>query len=109
MEDERERQSSQVWNVLGKKLPRNEVVYFSQVFLIYIVIIACIVNLSRGVGDSNLWTCLLSSGLGYLLPNPSLEVWRPPRLEDKKKATAAAAAKRKRKQDEPDVLDSPQQ
>lgn len=63
----------QVWNVLGKKLPQNEVVYFTQVLLVYVVVIACIVNLTRGSGDSNLWTCLLSSCLGYLLPNPKLD------------------------------------
>lgn len=62
-----------VWNVLGKKLPENEVVFFSQVILVYIVIITCIINLSLNLGDSNLWTCLLSSCLGYLLPNPKID------------------------------------
>ena len=66
------RWSSQVWNVLGKRLPQNEVVFFSQVILVYIVVVACIVNLTRGADDSNLWTCLLSSCLGYILPNPKL-------------------------------------
>ena len=31
-----------------------------------------IYNLTTGHGDSNLWTALLSSSLGYLLPNPTL-------------------------------------
>ena len=31
-----------------------------------------IYNLTAGHGDSNLWTALLSSSLGYLLPNPTL-------------------------------------
>ena len=65
-------QRAQLWNLLGKRLPQNEVVYFTQVVLIFTVIITCIVNLSRGQGDSNLWTCLLSSCLGYLLPNPKI-------------------------------------
>ena len=65
-------QRRQLWNVLGKRLPQNEVVYFTQVILIFTVIITCIVNLSRGEGDSNLWTCLMSSCLGYLLPNPKI-------------------------------------
>lgn len=64
---------SQIWSVLGKKLPDKEVVFFSQVILLYVIIITCIINLTRGVSDSNLWTCLLSSCLGYLLPNPKLE------------------------------------
>ena len=62
-----------VWSILGKKLPNKEVVFFTQVILLYVIIITCIVNLSRGAPDSNLWTCLMSSSLGYLLPNPKLE------------------------------------
>ena len=72
MERGRQHTSPPVWNVLGKKFPRVEVVFFAQVFLIYIIVTSCIVNLSLGRGDSNLWTCLLSSCLGYLLPNPKL-------------------------------------
>lgn len=62
-----------LWSVFGRRLPDKEVVFFTQVILLYIIIITCIVNLSLGSGDSNLWTCLLSSCLGYLLPNPRLE------------------------------------
>ena len=65
------RHRSTVWSILGRKLPQAEVVFFTQVVLIYLVIVTCIINLSRGQGDSNLWTCLLSSSLGYLLPNPT--------------------------------------
>lgn len=72
MDTQRSHRAQPVWNILGKKLPENEVVYFTQVVLIYIVIVTCIINLSRGNGDSNLWTCLMSSCLGYLLPNPKL-------------------------------------
>ena len=65
--------SRAAWNILGKKLPADEVVFFSQVVLVYIIIITCIVNLSCQTGDSNLWTCLMSSCLGYLLPNPKID------------------------------------
>ena len=54
-------------------MPEKEVVFFTQVILLYVIIITCIVNLTLGVEDSNLWTCLMSSCLGYLLPNPKLE------------------------------------
>ena len=53
--------------------PKEEIVYLCQVILLYIVIITCIVNLSIDNGNSNLWTALLSSSLGYMLPNPSLK------------------------------------
>jgi len=61
------------WKFLGRHVPKTEIVFFSQVIILYIVIITCIVNLSRGSPDSNLWTALLSSSLGYLLPNPSMK------------------------------------
>jgi hypothetical protein len=48
-------------------------VFFAQVGIWYIVILAAIVNLSLNNGTSTLWTALLSSSLGYLLPNPKLE------------------------------------
>jgi hypothetical protein len=58
---------------LGNPIPKVEVVFFTQIIIIYIVIVTCIVNLSIGNGDSNLWTALLSSSLGYLLPNPTVK------------------------------------
>ena len=60
------------WTLCGSFIPKEEIVFFSQVILIYIVSITCIVNLALGVGDSTLWASLLSGGLGYLLPAPSL-------------------------------------
>lgn len=42
---------------------------------IVILIIICIsaYNLTINTGDTNLWTALLSSSLGYVLPNPKLK------------------------------------
>ena len=60
------------WNVFGNKIPKEEFTFFAQVVLIYIVCITCIINLSIGNGNSNLWTSLLSSSLGYILPSPKL-------------------------------------
>ena len=90
-------QRRQLWSILGQKLPQGEVVYLTQVLLIYIVILTCIINLSRGQGDSNLWTCLMSSCLGYLLPNPKLSA------SQKKQLTILP------NHDEPDVSHPPQQ
>jgi hypothetical protein len=52
---------------------KEETVYLCQAVLLYIVIITCIINLSIDNGNSNLWTALLSSCLGYMLPNPNLK------------------------------------
>ena len=64
---------SSEWNIFGRAVPKSEAVFFSQIIIIYIVVITCIVNLSCANGNSNLWTALLSSSLGYILPNPSLK------------------------------------
>ena len=65
--------SGESWTLLGKKVAKSETVFFSQIIIIYIVVITCIVNLSLDKGNSNLWTALLSSSLGYLLPNPKIK------------------------------------
>ena len=71
-ESDGEQSSRSNWNVFGNKIPKEEIVFFTQVILIYIVCVACIINLSIGNGNSNLWTSLLSGSLGYLLPAPKL-------------------------------------
>ena len=61
------------WMLFGRRTPKSEAVFFSQIILIYIVVITCILNLSISSSNSNLWTALLSGSLGYILPNPSLK------------------------------------
>jgi len=61
------------WNVLGHTVPKSEVVFFVQVLLVYIVVIVSIVNLTINNDHDKLWTTLLSSSIGYLLPNPTLK------------------------------------
>ena len=65
------------WKVCGYAMDRSQVVYFSQIILIYLIIVTCIINLSLRNADSNLWTALLSSCIGYILPSP--------KFKDKKK------------------------
>lgn len=63
----------EVWNVLGYPVPKQEVVFFSQIIILYIVIIISLVNLSLQNGDQNLWISFLSASIGYLLPNPTIK------------------------------------
>lgn len=68
------RRRRSMWRVFGKRVPKEEIVFGSQIFVVLIVVLASIYNLS--VGDdtqSELWTALLSSCLGYILPNPRLK------------------------------------
>lgn len=48
-------------------------VYMSQIIILYIVIITCIINLSCNNGKNELWVSLLSYSLGCLLPSPKLK------------------------------------
>jgi hypothetical protein len=67
-----ERQNSSTWKCFTTDIPRSEVIYIGQILAVYIVIIASIINLGLSNENSNLWSALLSSSLGYLLPSPSL-------------------------------------
>ena len=64
--------SSTPWHLFGTVCPKEEIVFLCQVLVLFTVIIISIYNLSTGHENSNLWTALLSSSLGYLLPNPTL-------------------------------------
>jgi hypothetical protein len=63
------------WNFLGKRVRKPDFVYFAQIFLIYVVVITALTNLTLGrqeIKNSKLWIFLLSSCVGYVLPNPSI-------------------------------------
>ena len=61
------------WYLFGTECSKEEIVFFCQVIILYTVNVVSIYNQTVGHGDSTLWTALLSSSLGYLLPNPSLK------------------------------------
>ena len=60
------------WNVFGNEVPKEEIVFFTQVILIYVIAITSIVNLTMEAKHETLWTSLLSASLGYMLPAPQL-------------------------------------
>ena len=70
--------STRWWRMFGNEVPRDEIVFFVQVVMCYIIIITSIVNLSTKNGDSNLWTALLGSATGYLLPSPTMQRIKDP-------------------------------
>ena len=55
------------WHIFGTECPEEEIVLLCQ------VIVVSIYNLTTVHADSTLWTVLLNSSLGYLLPNPSMK------------------------------------
>ena len=57
------------------------VVYCCQVFVMVVVIVVSMCNLSFGGPDKEMWITLLCSTLGYLLPNPSIKRVKKPSME----------------------------
>ena len=47
--------------------------FFVQSALILIVVVTALVNLTIGTDHINFWSCILSSCLGYILPNPKIK------------------------------------
>lgn len=71
------KESVDKWLMLGQKLPKDEIVFFTQAIVIFIVIISAIVNISIG-NSSETWLVLLSTAVGAILPNPKLRTSERP-------------------------------
>lgn len=64
---------------------RSDLILFAvQVCVIKIVVIVSLVNLTYGWGNQNLWTVLLTSSLGYIMPNPKIRVGKDGKIERQK-------------------------
>ena len=61
------------WCCSGSRVPKAKIVYLCQVLLILSIVLASIYNLTNQQGDQQLWVALLSSCMGYLLPNPTIK------------------------------------
>ena len=61
------------WPLFGTRVPKTEIVFFCQVIVLYTVIVWSSYNLTTKDNNATLWTSLLSSCLGYLLPSPSMK------------------------------------
>jgi hypothetical protein len=53
------------------------VLFIVQVFLIVVLVCVCLVNLTLGIGNQNLWIVILTGSLGYIMPNPKLKAIIP--------------------------------
>ena len=58
------------WKCCGRKVPQTEIVYFSQIIILYLIIIMFIFNLTYKNENKDLWLALLTYCLGCLLPSP---------------------------------------
>ena len=65
--------SRRIYDVIGRKLRRWQVLFIAQIIIIYMVIICCLINLSLDNGKTELWVSLLSYSLGCMLPTPKIK------------------------------------
>ena len=71
-ENQQERRSLRFCN---SRVPRSEVVYFTQIFIIVFLIAVSLIKLvffQLDCEESKFWFLLLSCTVGYALPNPKL-------------------------------------
>jgi hypothetical protein len=73
------RSERMIWPVCGREHPAKQIVFFAQTLILYVVIIASVINLSCTNGDQTLWVALLSSSLGLMLPHPTFKSSTPAR------------------------------
>lgn len=51
--------------------------YLLQVALIYVIVVASLINLSWAIGDPDLWKFLLLTFVGFFLPGPAIRRPKP--------------------------------
>jgi hypothetical protein len=55
-------------------IPRDQIIYFAQIVLIYVVVITSLAALVYGAPNESVWLSLLSACIGYILPAPTLTI-----------------------------------
>lgn len=60
---------------LNTNISYSEVFLFTtQIAAILLVILVSLVNLTFEWGNQNLWTLMLTASLGYIMPNPKMDI-----------------------------------
>ena len=54
-------------------MPKQEVVFISQIIASFIIVIVALLNLSLTDRNKELWSALVEAGFGYLVPNPTFQ------------------------------------
>lgn len=66
-------QEDRQWTCFKQRVPSSQIVFASQIIIIFGIVIVAIINLSLGSEPHDLWLSILSSCLGLLLPTPSVK------------------------------------
>jgi len=54
-------------------VPKQEVVFVSQIIASFIIVIVALLNLSLNDRNKELWSALVGARFGYLVPNPTFQ------------------------------------
>ncbi|MDI9312898.1 MAG: hypothetical protein QM535_21995 [Limnohabitans sp.] len=63
-----------VSNISSNYKKPDVILFIVQVSLVFVVVICSLINLTFEWGNVNLWTVLLTSLLGYIMPNPKIKL-----------------------------------
>lgn len=80
------------WSWCGTRVPKNQVTYLTQVFLVYGIIAVSLSQIILQSSDRELWLILLSTSVGYVLPSPRLKFLKPKISVTSAAATATTSA-----------------
>jgi hypothetical protein len=61
------------WNFSCFRLPKECIVYFSQVSILSVVVAVSLYNLTTSNERLEFWSSLLSGSIGYLMPQPTMK------------------------------------
>lgn len=67
------RTDSKSWLLGSKRVPREEIVFFSQIIIIAVVVFTGLINLSLGSDANSFWAGMVSGGVSALLPRPKMK------------------------------------
>ncbi len=65
--------SSTRWVFGGQNVPKEEIVFFSQISIIALVVLVGLINLCLNNGTESYWAAMVATGLGSLLPAPKIK------------------------------------
>lgn len=74
VEDNTSRSSSsinKIWKLCGDKIPKSQALFLSQIIILYIIILFCLINLTFNNGRTEMWLGLLCTCIGAMLPQPT--------------------------------------
>jgi len=66
--------SGGMWKVIDRNIARTKfILTLFQMFMIFIIIVSCILNISFGNGNGEMWVSFLGLAFGAILPNPKVK------------------------------------